>query len=656
MSQEHSVNHNKATAAGLLVALGIIYGDIGTSPLYVLKSIIGDEAINADIVLGGISAIFWTLTLITTIKYVTLLLRADNDGEGGILPLYVLIKKMKVKWLIVPAIIGASTLLADGIITPPISVASAIEGIKALPQFSHLNPIPFVLLILVGIFFFQQFGTDKVGKSFGPVMVTWFTVIGILGVINLWNDWSVLKALNPYYAYNLITNHPNGFWLLGAIFLCSTGAEALYHDLGHCGRQNIRISWGYVKTCLILNYFGQGAWLMSHLGTKLNGANPFYSIMPSWFLGFGIILATIAAIVASQALISGSFSLINEAIRLNFWPKVKIIYPTNMKGQLYIPSTNWFLLFGCLSVVFYFRESSNMEAAYGMAIVITMFMTSILLVYYMIMKKFPIVVIGLFTIVYLVVELSFVIANSAKFIHGGWVTLLISGLYITIITVWHKARLIKEKYLEFTKFRNHIETLVALSEDESVPKYASNLVFLTSSARVDEIETKIIYSIIQKQPKRADKYWFIHVNVLNEPYKMEYKVTEMRQGKIYRIDYNLGFRVEPKINLLFRKVVEDMVKNNEVDIKSTYTSLRKFNIIGDFKFVVIEKYVSIDNDFPIWDRFVLAVYSWIKKISLSEEKAFGLDTSSVIIEKVPLIISPASGIRMNRIFDQVEEG
>ncbi len=648
MGKDHHHVH-KVSAAALLVTLGIIFGDIGTSPLYVLKAIVGEgNIINSDTILGGLSCIFWTLTLQTTVKYVILTLRADNKGEGGIFALYALVKKAKIKWLMFPAIIGGSALLADGFITPPISIASAIEGLRTVNP--NIHTIPIVIIILFALFAIQQFGTKFIGKFFGPVMLIWFVMLAILGMMQITTNMDVLAAINPYYAYQLLALHPEGFVVLSAVFLCTTGAEALYSDLGHCGRKNIRITWFFVKATLLLNYFGQGAWLIAHQGEKLT-VNPFYSIMPEWFVPAGIAIATMAAVVASQALISGSFTLINEAIRLNFWPKVKIKYPTDLKGQLYIPSINWILLAGCIGIVLYFRESAGMEGAYGLAIVLTMLMTTTLLTYYMIIKRYNRIFVGTCLLIYLTIESSFLIANLHKFIHGGWITLLIAIVLISIMLVWYYARKIRNRYVEFVKLADHLPILEDLSRDLSVPKYATHLVYLTSADNREEIESKIIYSIMQKQPKRADIYWFVHVDVVDEPYRMEYKVCEFIHDDVIRIDFRLGFRVAPKINLMFRKVVEDMVKNKEVDITSRYKSLNKNNIIGDFRFIVIEKFVSFENDLPFYEKLVLDIYAVLKHMSLSEAKAFGLDTSSVTVETVPLIIAPPKAINLKRIMD-----
>jgi len=642
--------HSKVTAAGLLVTLGIIYGDIGTSPLYVMKAIVGDLPINSGVIIGGISCIFWTLTLQTTLKYVVLTLKADNKGEGGIFSLYTLVRKAKVSWLLFPAIIGGSALLADGIITPPISVAAAVEGLRVFKP--DINTVPIVMAILTALFIIQQFGSKFVGRSFGPVMFLWFSMLAVLGLGSMSNDLSILKAVNPYYGYQLLVNNPGGFWLLGAIFLCTTGAEALYSDLGHCGRKNIRVSWIFVKICLLLNYFGQGAWLISHDGellSSLDGGNPFYSIMPQWFLYIGVGIATAAAVVASQALISGSFTLINEAMRLNFWPKARIVYPTNLRGQLYIPSVNWLLWTGCIVIVWRFQESSNMEAAYGLAIVLTMLMTTTLLVYYLRLKRYSLIFIIPLLIIYLFIEGSFLIANLSKFEHGGWVTILIASVLIVIMLIWYQARKIRNRYVEFVKMADYTHVLADLSKDMSIPKYATHLVYLTSANESDEIESKVMYSILQKQPKRADIYWFVHVDVVDEPYRMEYKVDELVHDDVIRINLRLGFRVAPRVNLMFRKVVQDMVRNKEVDITSRYASLNKQNVIGDFRFVVIEKVLSYENELPFYEKIILDIYALMKRFSLSEEKAFGLDTSSVTVETVPMVIAPVKDINLKRV-------
>jgi KUP system potassium uptake protein len=651
MSAQHS-QLSKLSFAGLLITLGIIYGDIGTSPLYVMKAIVGEHDIDPAIVLGGVSCIFWTLTLQTTVKYVWITLNADNHGEGGIFALYALVKRTKVKWLIVPAVIGGSALLADGIITPPISVSSAVEGL--LNFYPDINTVPIVVGILFVLFYIQQFGTKLVGKFFAPMMLIWFSMLGILGAIQIFGDFSVFKAINPYYAFHLLSIHPEGFFVLGAVFLCTTGAEALYSDMGHCGRKNIRVSWVFVKTCLLLNYFGQAAYLMHHEGKSLNDlggsfGNPFYLIMAEWFQPIGIIIATMAAVIASQAVISGSFTMINEAMRLNFWPKVRIKYPTDLKGQIYIPSVNWLLFLGCIFVVLYFQISARMEAAYGLAIILCMIMTTTLLTYYMVIKRVHGYFIVAVILLYLSLEICFLIANMKKFHEGGNFTLAITVLLIGLMATWWRAKNISRTYTKMVKIDHYKKVLAELSVDLSIPKYATHLVYMTNAGRIDEIEEKVMFSILQKRPKRADIYWFVHVNVLNEPYRSEYRVTEILKDDLFRIDFNLGFRESTKINLMFKEVLRDMVKNGEVDITSRYESLNKNNIIGDFKFVLSEKFLSNDSEMRWDEKIIMNTYFLIKKLSLSEEKAFGLDSSSVKIEKFPMVLHPPEKIPLTRV-------
>ena len=643
----HQKDLHKLSAAGLLISLGIIYGDIGTSPLYVFKAIVGSWAITQDLILGGLSCIFWTLTLQTTIKYVIITLRADNKGEGGIFSLYSLVKR-RSKWLVLPAMIGGASLLADGMITPPITVSAAIEALQIFRE--DLPTMPIVMLIISLLFIIQQFGTSLVGKAFGPLMSVWFTMMAVLGAYWVLQFPEILKAVNPYYAYSILTSNPQALFIIGAVFLCTTGAEALYSDLGHCGRSNIRISWIYVKSCLLLNYFGQGVWLWQHQGQILRTEqNPFFLIMPEWFLIPGICIATTAAIIASQAMITGSFTLISEAVRLNLWPKVKINYPSNQKGQLYVPSINWLLWAGCMVVILLFQRSQAMEGAYGLAITLTFMMTTILMCFYLQRKKFPVYLIVLFASIYGLLELTFLAGNMAKFLHGGWFTMLLSCIIFSVMWSWARARRIKNRYVKFVEIEDYFPIISELTEDSSVPKYASQLIYLTSSNFNSEIESKIMYSILQKQPKRADVYWLVHVDVTDEPYTTEYKVDFLIPDKLIRIDFKLGFRIEQRINVLFRLVVEELVRKGEVDITSRYASLSKHKIVGDFRFIILEKVLSRSNNLNFLDRLIMAYYFILKRFSLSEERGFGLDLSFVTVEKVPLIVTPPEDIKLKRI-------
>lgn len=660
-----SKNLNKVTGAGLLIALGIIYGDIGTSPLYVFNEIIKDHLITEELIIGSLSCIIWTITLQTTIKYVILILRADNRGEGGTFALYALVRRRR-KWLVLPAMIGGSALLADGIITPPISITSAIEGLKNIPSLHNIttDTIVYIVLGIMALFFFmQQFGTASIGKMFGPIMFIWFTMLAILGLIHLSDDISIFKSINPFYAFQFLKTYPNALWLLGAVFLCTTGAEALYSDLGHCGRGNIRISWIYVKTTLILNYLGQGAYLLSHYkGINITEAtieqmniNAFFNLMPDWFVLIGVIIATTAAIIASQAMVSGSFTLISEAMRLNLWPKLKIVYPSEAKGQLFIPALNTIIFAGCVGVVLYFRETSKMGAAYGLAIIITMIATTILFANYLVLHRIKSVWIYIFLVVYTVIEVGFLIALMQKFMHGGYITLLVASIMFLVMYVWYRSRKIKNRYVEFVRLDHYLPLLQELSNDTTINKYATHLIYLSSANNPKEIEHKIMHSILNKKPKRADIYWFVHVDTLDDPYTCEYEVQTIIPNEVIRVEFRLGFRMEPKINLMFRKVVEDMVANKEVNIVSRYESLQRNNIVGDFEFIVMEKFLSQDNELPFWEKVVMKIYFWLKEISLSEERSFGLDPSNVKVEKFPLIVAPVTNLKLTRIVPDEEE-
>ncbi len=647
MSKSH---HHALSFAGLIITVGIIFGDIGTSPLYVLKAVAGNRELTPQLILGGLSCVFWTLTLQTTIKYVIITLRADNKGEGGIFSLYTLVRRQR-RWLVIPAMIGGAALLADGIITPPISVSSAIEGLKIFNP--KLDTIPIIIAIIVGIFVIQQFGTKFIGRAFGPVMVLWFLMLGSIGFYAIFKyDWTVIKALNPYYAIDLLFNYTdgNGFWLLGAVFLCTTGAEALYSDLGHCGRENIRVSWIFVKSMLLINYLGQGAMLLSMNGAPLpKGSNPFYMVVPDWFLIPSIIIATVAAIVASQALISGSFTLINEAIRLNLWPRVKVNFPSEIKGQLYIPSINWFLMIGCISVVYGFKESENMEAAYGLSIVLAMISTSILLMFYMIKRHWNPVVRFTLTGLFFLIEGCFLIAQIDKFPHGGYITIIIASAIIAVMYIIFKSKIIRNSIVDFVKIKSYLPILQKLSVDDQIPTYATHLVYLTSAERIDEVESKVFYSILEQQPKRAERYWFVHVETSDEPYTKEYKVTKHDENDLIRIDFKLGFRIQPKLDTMFKQVVEELVQNNEIEIRSRYAcEYHHSDHIGDFKFIVIRKFLSNDNELPWFHKLIMNSYFFIKGRSLSEKNEFGLDPSSFVEETFPYVLSKAAPINMKR--------
>ncbi len=630
----------------MLVALGIIYGDIGTSPLYVLKAIVGEKQIDEVLVLGGVSCVFWTLVIQTTVKYIWLTLKADNDGEGGIFSLYALVRRYGKK-LAIPAILGATTLLADGIITPPISVASAVEGLEAVVP--NLPTVPIVIIILSLLFFFQRFGTQNVGQAFGPVMVIWFTMLFVLGLSQILHYPAILRSLNPYYAYELLARYPGGFWLLGAVFLCTTGAEALYSDLGHCGRKNIRITWAFVKTCLMINYLGQAAWIMHQGQPLLGGRNPFFEIMPHWFLIAGIIIATAATIIASQALISGSYTLISEAMNLNFWPRVTVRQPSNLKGQIYIPSVNIILWMGCILMILYFRSSTHMEAAYGFSITITMMMTTILLSYYLLFKlkwnKW--IVIGIL-LLFATVESSFFIANVAK-IRERWMFLFFELFIFLVMYTWYYARKINNRFTKFADLGKFAPMIKELSEDDQVPKFSTHLIYLTKANNRHQVEEKIINSIFSKKPKRADVYWFLHINRTEHPYTLSYDVSELLDDKVIKVTINAGFRIQPKTEVYFKKIVQDLVIKKELNLHIRPDGSTKYNAQPDFKFIVIEKFLSVENEFTLKEGLLLNSYFFLKGLGQSDEKAFGLDKSDVVVEDIPLVYHPAPQVELQRV-------
>ena len=656
-----SIQSKRASPAGLLIALGVIYGDIGTSPLYTFQTILTDGGgITKGLVFGAISCVFWTLTLQTTFKYVIITLQADNHGEGGVFSLYALVHRYG-KNLVYPAIIGAGTLLADGIITPPITVTSAIEGLNMVKRLNqHIVPgnnlvLEIVLVILYLLFLFQRFGTKVIGGWFGPIMFLWFSMLGITGILQIFNYPEIFAALNPAYAIELLTEHPEGFWLLGAVFLCTTGAEALYSDLGHCGKKNIQISWIFVKTTLVLNYLGQGAWVLLQHKQSLSGINPFFAIVPSPFLLSSVVLATVASIIASQALISGSFTLISEAISLGFWPRIKVKYPTNIRGQIYIPSINWVLFIGCLMVVLYFRTSEAMTAAYGFSITIAMLMTTVLMYYFLrYIKHYPFWIVGAIVTVFVLVEGSFFVANAVKLLKRLFFLVFEIGLIGTMY-VWYNARNITLRLLIYVKLSDYLPQLRELSNNNQIPKYATNVVYLTKTQRKGEIEKRILDSIFRNPSKRADVYWFINIDRADDPYTMEYGIEQIVENKVIRINFRLGFRIQPRIGVMLKMVIDEMRTNKELVIKNQCgeISTGEYN---DFKFVILERFLSYDNEFSTREKFILNSYFTMIKWARSDREAYGIDLNQAVFEKVPLVVSPVTNIKLTRAYYKNDSG
>lgn len=637
----------RITLAGMLVTVGIVFGDIGTSQLYVMKAIVGvNPGYDADYIIGAISCVIWTLTLQTTVKYVLIALRADNKGEGGILALFALLRRQPRGWLYIVAAVGAAMLVADGVITPAITVTTAVEGLRIVAPSTPVMPV--VIGVILLIFMMQRVGTGRIGRCFGPFMLAWFLMLGVLGAVNLPACPEVLKAFNPWYAVKLLVSSPSWFMIMGAVFLCTTGAEALYSDLGHCGRRNITASWMFVKVMLILNYLGQGAWLLTHAREAAGGINPFYAVMPQWMTLAGVAMSTGAAIIASQALLSGSFTIFSEAVNLGFWPRLKIDYPSTEKGQLYVSSVNWCLLAGCLLTVVIFRDSSHIEAAYGLAVTIAMLTTTLLLAFWLRSRGVNMIVVGAFFTFFMTVEGIFFFANMSKFVHGGWFSLMIAAVVGSIMIVWRNSTRRRASFIEYRRMADSAATISAVKADKEIPKYASNLVYLSRSGDPSLVESKLLYSIVNKQPKRADHYWFVHIDHVDSPDELSYSVSVAVPETIYVVTMHLGFRVAPRISVYLRQIVEDLVVSGDLDLRSGYPSLRREGIPGDFRFIILHRIFSPTSICGATTALLMRLHDILRHIGVSDTSAYGLDTSVVTAETVPLIINTSSGRRIVR--------
>lgn len=651
-SNQHKIPFS---AFGVVAAIGIVFGDIGTSPLYVMRAILNclprQDYSNPDYILGAVSCVIWTLTLQTTIKYVLITLKADNKGEGGILSLFALIRK-NYRWAYVIAAIGASTLLADGVITPAISVLSSVEGLKEL---TPDVPVVFITaLIIFVLFIVQSLGTSSLSKYFGPVMIAWFSMLTLLGFGQLIQHLEVLKAFNPYYAIHFLITSPNILFILGAIFLCTTGAEALYSDLGHTGLNNIRVAWAFVKSALIINYLGQASWILHHAHKIVDSTNPFFAVMPQWFTIIGIIMATLATIVASQALITGSYTVISEAIHLNIWPSVKVKYPTNIKGQMFIPSVNYLLMVACLLIVFIFESSTKLEAAYGLAITLSMMMTTFLLFLYMQKNNRPLWLSIPMTIFFTVVELSFLIANMQKFMHGGFVSLLIAGMVFLVMFSWYNGRRIKNHHTRFIHVDQVLDKIERLSQDTSIPKLTTHLFYMTRAKKVNHIESQIGYSLFVKKPKRADTYWFVNVTTVDDPYEFTYSVNVYIPQKAFRIDIRSGFKVGIHLDKYVQLICSELEKKGLVDLSTRYPSLIGTGIKGDYLFVIVDRLFR-NLEMNLGRKLILAVYNQIKKVSSSDVEMYDIDPSFATLETVPLVIATHSQAELKELLHLSEK-
>ena len=656
----------RMSAAGLLIAIGIVYGDIGTSPLYVMKSIVAGNGgignVNRDFIVGSISLVLWTVTLLTTLQTVVIALKATNHGEGGIFALYTLVRK-RAKWLVLPALIGGAAILADGTLTPAVTVTTAIEGLKGLkfggsvPVSTQSMVITITVIILLVLFSIQKMGTSIIGKAFGPIMFVWFSFLGIMGLINMSGDWSILAAINPIYAIRLLFSPENkaGIFILGSIFLATTGAEALYSDVGHVGKKNIIGSWPFVFVCLSLNYFGQGVWILNnphYVPADGGSLNPFFEMIPANLRLAAIILATVAAVIASQALITGSFTLVAEASGLKFLPRMNINYPSTKKGQIYIPSINKGICVATIAIVLYFQTSAHMEAAYGLSITISMLMTTILLYEWLVMKKVKPIWNWIFLIFFGVLDIMFMVSSLTKFTHGGYVSLFIAGAIGFIMYVWYygnKVRDKRESRNAYVRLDEYTDMLTNLSHDEDYPTYATNLVYMANVKYNKFIKREILYSILDKRPKRAKAYWFVTVNVTNEPFTAEYAVNTYGTKNVINIQLYLGFKKQTSVNVYIRQIVHDLIADGTIEPQPQEYTTSPGRDVGDFSFVIVNDVISPQTQLVGYEKWLVEARVRLQNLSSNPASWFGLEYADTVIERVPLILGRPNPSYIKRI-------
>lgn len=624
------------TLSGLIITIGIVFGDIGTSPLYVFQALTeGGKHLDKMTIYGGASCVFWLLMLIITLKYIVYALSADNKGEGGIFALFALLKKKKIKWIIFPTLIGCATLLADGFITPAISISSAVEGLTYI--IPDINPKPYVLIIIAMLFFVQQFGTEKLGKTFGPIMVLWFGLLMYLGVINILKNPAILEAMHPKYALDLILNSPYVAAILGGVTLCITGAETIYSDLGHCGKRNIRISWVFILACLVVNYFGQAA-ICSLPGFELSkGETVFYQMVPEYMILFVVILATTASVIASQAVISGIFTLMNEAIKLRLWSNFKIKYPSEHKGQIYIPAINWFLMIGASGVVIVFSNSESMTASYGLAININMIMTSVLLGYLLIYRKPKLKIFYYLLFVgFMAIELKLFSGNITKLYTGGWFALMLSMIFFFFLFMYYEARKLRSRITEYVPMKRVTPLLEKVREDEGILYEATNIVYPTRSDSAKKLDSTVFHSLFKKKPRKAEVTWFVHLDITTEPWGVGYSVETIVPHHCYYVALHLGFKEEHRMEYMIRKIHQKLVEKGELEMKSVFESIGTTFDDLDFKFVIINTRVATTNKLTPYQLLVVKTYRLIKRFGLDSAEDFGLDRTNIVLEYVPI--------------------
>ncbi len=647
---------DKISLGMCIVTMGVVYGDIGTSPLYLAQSFVSGQGgiryVDRTSVLGMLSLLFWSITLITTVKYVLIAMRIDNRGEGGIFALYSMVKRF-AKWLWIPAMIGGAAFLADSVLTPAVSISSAVEGLKTLRAFENVftvNPqltLAITVIIIVILFAVQSRGTERIGRVFGVVVAIWFTFMAVVGIIAIGKDWSIFAALNPWYGleYLLNLNGANraGLAIMGTVFLATTGAEALYSDMGHVGRGNIYATWPFIFICLIFNYFGQGAWMIRNQSNKAlwsaPNVNPFFQTINPTLRYVAVILSVAAGVIASQALITGAFTMVSEATGLNWMPHLQVRYPARTRGQLYIPTVNFVLCAATLVVLMIFQNSERITNAYGLALTVTMITTVVLLMAYMWYAQKRRVLALIFGVVFLAIQSLFFISSLSKFFTGGWFTTILTIVIFTIMYTWDTGTRIERSQRRHMLPEDFLPALNILHKDKSVPLYADNLVYLTSDRELRRLDTDIFYSIFADHPKRAHAWWAVSVQVTDAPYTREYSVENFGTDFLFRVRMRLGFKVNQNVSTYLHQIMHELIDQGTLPPQETiYPKVDNDPQIGTINYVLIHKALMPESKVDVRGALSLRIKYAIRHMAGSPVKWFGLAAFNPRIEVQPLFV------------------
>lgn len=654
---------DRFTLGMAIVALGVVYGDIGTSPLYTAQTFLAGQGglanMNREAVYGMLSLVFWSITLITTVKYVFVAMRTDNKGEGGIFALYSLIRR-RGAWLAIPAMLGGAAFLADSVLTPAVSISSAVEGLRTIAIFRPIFlenenlSMMITIVIIVLLFSVQQRGTERIGKVFGLVVMIWFAFLALVGIMNIGDNWSVFEALNPMYGIHFLFSSHNvpGLALMGTIFLSTTGAEALYSDMGHVGRGNVYVTWPFIKVALILNYFGQGSWMLRHQNDKalwsIEGLNPFFQMLGPNLRYVAVILSVTAGIIASQALITGAFTMVSEATNLNWMPHLQVRYPARTRGQLYIPVVNFVLCIATLTVLLVFRDSEHISGAYGLALTITMIATTTLLAVHMWYQKKRVGAV-IFAVLFLIIEIMFLISSMAKFMHGGWFTMLLGFIILVIMLTWKDGTRIERSQRLHMKPKDFLPVLDKLHSDFRIPYFADNIVYLTSDREMKRLDTGIFFSIFADHPKRARAWWAVSVETDDAPFTREYCVENFGTDYLFRVKIKLGFKVSPSVPAYLHQIMHDLSHTGELPRqKSVYPKVDADPDIGPIRYVLLHKALMPESNISVREALSLRMKYAIRHIAGTPVKWFGLAPYNPVVEVQPLFVSTRRPPRLRR--------